>query len=121
MVVLAEPQPTLTLQSMNPNLIAMGHNVQGPLFIRAGEIEREMKMVCGGGPRDMRATGLLISFSSVEQGMKKPFNEVIRANIGDGHAMGQKYIKFLRDVSIREFRTIENENKEKHMCVRACV
>lgn len=34
------------------------------------------------------------------QGVKKPFNEVIRANIGDCHAMGQPYIKFLRDVSI---------------------
>lgn len=34
------------------------------------------------------------------QGVKKPFNEVIRANIGDCHAMGQPYITFLRDVSI---------------------
>lgn len=33
------------------------------------------------------------------QGVKKPFDEVIRANIGDCHAMGQSYIKFLRDVS----------------------
>lgn len=36
------------------------------------------------------------------QGVKKPFNEVIRANIGDCHAMGQPYIKFLRDVSIEK-------------------
>lgn len=33
------------------------------------------------------------------QGIKKPFDEVIRASIGDCHAMGQPYIKFLRDVS----------------------
>ena len=38
----------------------------------------------------------------VFQGVKKPFNEVIRANIGDCHAMGQPYIKFLRDVSIKQ-------------------
>lgn len=32
------------------------------------------------------------------QGVKKPFTEVIRANIGDAHAMGQKPITFLRQV-----------------------
>ena len=30
--------------------------------------------------------------------MKKPFNDVIKANIGDAHAMGQEPIKFLRQV-----------------------
>lgn len=33
------------------------------------------------------------------QGDKKPFSEVINANIGNCHAMGQPYITFLRDVS----------------------
>lgn len=33
------------------------------------------------------------------QGIKKPFTEVIRANIGDAHAMGQQPITFLRQVS----------------------
>ncbi|XP_031627595.1 alanine aminotransferase 1-like isoform X2 [Contarinia nasturtii] len=66
---------TLTLDSMNPNIIKMEYVVRGPLVIRAGEIEKEIK-----------------------QGVKKPFNEVIRANIGDCHSMGQPYIKFLRDV-----------------------
>ncbi|XP_055297648.1 alanine aminotransferase 1 [Sitodiplosis mosellana] len=66
---------TLTLDSINPNVIKMEYAVRGPLVIRAGEIEKEIK-----------------------QGVKKPFNEVIRANIGDCHAMGQPYITFLRDV-----------------------
>ena len=33
------------------------------------------------------------------QGAEKPFNKVIKANIGDAHAMGQKPITFLRQVS----------------------
>lgn len=32
------------------------------------------------------------------QGVKKPFNEVIKANVGDAHAMGQQPITFLRQV-----------------------
>lgn len=32
------------------------------------------------------------------QGVKKPFTEVIKANIGDGHAMGQIPITFARQV-----------------------
>lgn len=32
------------------------------------------------------------------QGASKPFTEVIKANIGDAHAMGQKPITFLRQV-----------------------
>lgn len=51
------------------------------------------------------------------QGVKKPFDEVIRANIGDCHAMGQPYITFLRDVSSKKktFRktltTINNQTR----------
>ena len=32
------------------------------------------------------------------QGIKKPFNSVIKANIGDAHAMGNPPITFLRQV-----------------------
>lgn len=32
------------------------------------------------------------------QGVKKPFAEVIKANIGDAHAMGQQPITFFRQV-----------------------
>ena len=32
------------------------------------------------------------------EGVKKPFNSVIKANIGDAHAMGNKPITFIRQV-----------------------
>lgn len=53
----------------------MEYAVRGPLVIRAAVIEKEL-----------------------EQGVKKPFTEVIRANIGDCHAMGQVPITFIRQV-----------------------
>uniref|UniRef100_D3TLH4 alanine transaminase n=1 Tax=Glossina morsitans morsitans TaxID=37546 RepID=D3TLH4_GLOMM len=72
----AREQPKcLQLENINPNFITMEYAVRGPLVIRAGEIEKELK-----------------------QGAKKPFDYVIRANIGDCHAMGQKPITFLRQL-----------------------
>ncbi|CAI9560949.1 unnamed protein product [Staurois parvus] len=65
----------LTLQSMNPQVRAVEYAVRGPIVIKAGEIEREL-----------------------QRGIKKPFDEVIKANIGDAHAMGQQPITFLRQV-----------------------
>ncbi|CAG0913679.1 unnamed protein product [Notodromas monacha] len=65
----------LTLDSMNPSIKTMEYAVRGPLVIRAVEIEKEL-----------------------QAGAKKPFATVIRANIGDAHAMGQKPITFLRQV-----------------------
>ncbi|XP_026480861.1 alanine aminotransferase 2-like [Ctenocephalides felis] len=53
----------------------MEYIVRGPIVIRAAEIENEIK-----------------------QGVKKPFSRIIRANIGDCHGMGQKYITFIRQV-----------------------
>lgn len=49
--------------------------MRGPLVARAGEIEKELK-----------------------SGAKKPFKEVIKANIGDCHAMGQRPMTFLRQI-----------------------
>lgn len=66
---------TVTLDNMNPNIKVMEYAVRGPLVIRAGQIEKELR-----------------------EGQKKPFDEVIRANIGDCHAMGQKPITFIRQV-----------------------
>ena len=43
-------------------------------------------------------------FFSTYQGAQKPFKEVIRANIGDAHAMGQKPITFLRQVRSMIFK-----------------
>lgn len=65
----------LTLHNMNPNIKSMEYAVRGPLVTRASEIEKELK-----------------------EGVKKPFTEVIKANIGDCHAMGQKPMTFIRQV-----------------------
>lgn len=67
--------PTLTLDNLNPCVKRMEYAVRGPLVIRATEIEKE-----------------------IEKGVKKPFPDVIKANIGDAHAMGNKPITFLRQV-----------------------
>lgn len=66
---------SLNFEDMNPHVKVMEYAVRGPLVIRAGEIEKEL-----------------------ENGAKKPFKEVIRANIGDCHAMGQVPLTFLRQV-----------------------
>jgi alanine transaminase len=68
-------QKVLTMDTLNPHVKAMEYAVRGPIVARAAEIEKEL-----------------------EQGVKKPFNQVIRANIGDCHACGQKPITFLRQV-----------------------
>ncbi|XP_037869965.1 alanine aminotransferase 1 [Bombyx mori] len=65
----------LTVENMNPNIVKLEYAVRGPLVIRAGEIEKEL-----------------------EKGAQKPFKRVIKANIGDAHAMGQKPITFIRQV-----------------------
>ncbi|XKL63386.1 hypothetical protein PGB90_005750 [Kerria lacca] len=65
----------LTLENMNSAVIKLEYAVRGPLVIRAGEIQKEL-----------------------QQKISKPFKDVIKANIGDCHAMGQKPITFLRQV-----------------------
>uniref|UniRef100_A0A2Z5RE46 alanine transaminase n=1 Tax=Reticulitermes speratus TaxID=60591 RepID=A0A2Z5RE46_9NEOP len=65
----------VTIENMNPCIKRMEYAVRGPLVIRASEIEKEL-----------------------QEGAKKPFTEVIKANIGDCHAMGQKPIAFIRQV-----------------------
>lgn len=67
--------PTITLENMNPCVKEMEYAVRGPLVIRAVEIEKE-----------------------IERGVSKPFTDVIKANIGDAHAMGQQPVVFLRQV-----------------------
>ena len=37
-------------------------------------------------------------FQEIQDGVKKPFSSVIKANIGDAHAMGNKPITFIRQV-----------------------
>ncbi|XP_045495795.1 alanine aminotransferase 1 [Colias croceus] len=65
----------ITMENINPNVVKLEYAVRGPLVIRAAEIEKEL-----------------------EKGAKKPFKRVIRANIGDAHAMGQVPITFIRQV-----------------------
>lgn len=68
-------EKVLTLDSMNPCVQRVEYAVRGPIVARALELEQELR-----------------------QGVKKPFSEVVRANIGDAQAMGQKPITFLRQV-----------------------
>uniref|UniRef100_A0A3Q3M8R8 alanine transaminase n=1 Tax=Mastacembelus armatus TaxID=205130 RepID=A0A3Q3M8R8_9TELE len=63
----------LTIDTMNPTVKNAKYAVRGPIVARAAELERELN-----------------------EGMKKPFDEVIKANIGDAHAMGQQPITFFR-------------------------
>ena len=65
----------LTMETLNPHIKTMEYAVRGPIVIRAGEIEKELL-----------------------SGVPKPFDKVIRANIGDCHACGQHPITFLRQV-----------------------
>jgi len=66
----------LTVESMNERVKAVQYAVRGPIVIRAGEIEAELKA----GSKEY------------------PFDQVIKCNIGDAHAMGQKPMTFLRQV-----------------------
>ncbi|KAM9167087.1 alanine aminotransferase 1 isoform 2-T2 [Mergus octosetaceus] len=65
--------PVLSGSSMNPAVRRVEYAVRGPIVTRALQLEQELR-----------------------QGVPKPFTEVIKANIGDAHAMGQKPITFLR-------------------------
>ncbi|KAF8365921.1 hypothetical protein PRIPAC_83750, partial [Pristionchus pacificus] len=65
----------MTMGSLNPQVKTMEYAVRGPIVIRAVELEKELA-----------------------HGVPKPFKSVIKANIGDAHAMGQKPITFIRQV-----------------------
>ncbi|CAG5114907.1 unnamed protein product, partial [Candidula unifasciata] len=65
----------LTIDTMNPHVKNIEYAVRGPIVTRAGEIEKELN-----------------------QGAKRNFADVIRANIGDCHATGQEPLTFLRQV-----------------------
>ncbi|KAL0966260.1 hypothetical protein UPYG_G00293080 [Umbra pygmaea] len=65
----------LTIDTMNPTIKKVDYAVRGPIVQRAVQIEKELR-----------------------EGVKKPFTEVIKANIGDAHAMGQQPITFFRQV-----------------------
>jgi len=65
----------LNIETVNPLVKKVEYAVRGPIVLRAAEIENELK-----------------------QGVSKPFDKVIKANIGDCHAVGQKANTFIRQV-----------------------
>lgn len=65
----------LTMDTINPNVKEMEYAVRGPIVQRAVQIQDELAA-----------------------GAKKPFAEVVRANIGDCHATGQKPLTYIRQL-----------------------
>lgn len=65
----------LAVENINQNIRHLEYAVRGPLVIRAVELAKEL-----------------------ETGAQKPFRNVIRANIGDCHAMNQKPLTFYRQM-----------------------
>ena len=66
---------SLTMENMNPSVKLMEYAVRGPIVQRAVQIQDELAA-----------------------GKEKPFTEVVRANIGDCHATGQKPLTFIRQL-----------------------
>ncbi|XP_015791720.1 alanine aminotransferase 2-like [Tetranychus urticae] len=88
----------VNLDNINQNVKRIEYAVRGPLVIRAGEIEKELKAGTS----------------------NKSFSEVIRANIGDCHATGQKPLTYFRqviacctDTSLLDSPKYPNDVKEK--------
>lgn len=78
----------LTLDTMNPTVKMVEYAVRGPIVQRAVELEKELS-----------------------EGIEKPFAEVIKANIGDAHAMGQQPITFFRQVlALCSYPELLNDN-----------
>src|SRR4051794_39957735 len=69
------PEHVLSLDNINDNIKKMEYAVRGPIPVRAVELIAELKA-----------------------GVTKPFEEVIRANIGDCHMMGERPITYIRQV-----------------------
>lgn len=91
---------TLTLNTMNENIIRMAHVVRGALTDRAGQLDKEIKSVwtgCKWADRNVQSIWRWFVVC-LFQGMQKSFPCVINAHIGDCHSMGQPYITFLRQV-----------------------
>lgn len=65
----------LNVENINQNIRNLEYAVRGPLVTRAVQLAKEL-----------------------EQGAEKPFKSIIRANIGDCHAMKQKPLTFIRQV-----------------------
>ncbi|KAF5400211.1 Glutamic--pyruvic transaminase [Paragonimus heterotremus] len=79
----------LTLDSINPNVIHIEYAVRGPIVQKACLLEKE-----------------------ISQGVCKKFREIVKCNIGDCHATGQKPITFFRQViSMMTYPTLIDDPK----------
>ncbi|PSN39700.1 Alanine aminotransferase 2 [Blattella germanica] len=67
--------PVLSIDTINPQVTGIEYAIRGPIPARANQFAKELAA-----------------------GEKKPFTEVIKLNLGDCHAMGQKPITFIREV-----------------------
>lgn len=65
----------LTIDNLNPNVKNVEYAVRGPIVQIASDLEKDL-----------------------QSGAKKPFKDVVKANIGDCHAVGQNPITFIRQV-----------------------
>ena len=84
---------TVTLDNMNPCIKKMEYAVRGPLVIRATAIEKVMVTTI-----EESFIHTILLYQELQAGVQKPFKNVIKANIGDAHAMGNKPITFIRQV-----------------------
>ncbi|KAF8563716.1 hypothetical protein P879_03354 [Paragonimus westermani] len=77
----------LSVDTINPHVVRLEYAVRGPIVQRAQELDLELKKV-----------RVALKFSILPQGTVKSFEEIIRCNIGDCQAAGQKPISFIRHV-----------------------
>jgi len=91
----------LTMQNLSPAVKNVQYAVRGKIVIRAGEIENELKQV----KKSYFTCKFSLKLNNYfqQKGVKKPFERVIRANIGDCHATGQKPLTYLRQVRFQMF------------------
>lgn len=82
----------ITLENLNPAVKRMQYAVRGAVVLRANELEKELE--------------------SEQKGVNKNFDKIIRANIGDCHATGQKPLTFLRQVmALAAYPELLNDDK----------
>ena len=95
----------LNMQNLNPNFLIVEYAVRGPMVICAVELEKKLAKIwslfCNSKKDD-----LLILLENYDkrchflQRVRKPFKNVIKANIRDALATEQKPITFFREVHL---------------------
>lgn len=75
---ISQTEKFLTLENLNPAVINVRYAVRGQIVIRANELQKELELE--------------------QKGQHKNFDQIIRANIGDCHATGQKPMTFIRQM-----------------------